>query len=279
MDTRTFQLPKQIIYGTNALSKIVTYSGHRAAIVTDETVMKKNGLDADIVIAESHTIPHTCRNIDGEDLQIFAVKTNVRIAAFPSYKIKEVLAILNDILSIFIPAKDIFETGLNNIGSIFHPAPTLLNMGWIETKKFKFKYYYDGITSSVAKILEQLDEERVMVAKALQTKAITALEWLYEAYGSSGDTIYKALQKTECYKAIEAPVSLRHRYLFEDVPTGLVPIASLARKAGIDTPVMNLMIDLACLACGVNFREIGRTMSSLGLDHMTIDEIKAAIEG
>ena len=59
------------------------------------------------------------------------------------------------------------QTGLNNMGAIFHPALTLLNSGWIEATHGDYQFYIDGVTPSVARVLEALDRERVTVAASL----------------------------------------------------------------------------------------------------------------
>ncbi|MDO9303438.1 MAG: NAD/NADP octopine/nopaline dehydrogenase family protein [Anaerolineales bacterium] len=44
---------------------------------------------------------------------------------------------------------------------IFQPVLTLLNAGWIESTHGDYQFYIDGVTPSVARMLEVLDRERV----------------------------------------------------------------------------------------------------------------------
>ena len=53
------------------------------------------------------------------------------------------------------------------MGAIFHPAISILNAGWIESTHGDFQFYIDGVTPSVAHILEVLDRERVTVASVV----------------------------------------------------------------------------------------------------------------
>ena len=55
---------------------------------------------------------------------------------------------------------NVLNTGLDNMGAIFHPALTLLNAGWIEHTHGDYQFYIDGVTPSVARVLEVLDRER-----------------------------------------------------------------------------------------------------------------------
>ncbi|MFY9482070.1 MAG: NAD/NADP octopine/nopaline dehydrogenase family protein, partial [Tissierellaceae bacterium] len=57
---------------------------------------------------------------------------------------------------------------------------------------------------------------------------------------------------------IDAPTSLKHRYIFEDIPCGLVPLESVGLRLGLDMTYTSLIIDLACKLLDVDFREIGR---------------------
>ncbi len=58
-------------------------------------------------------------------------------------------------------------TSLGNIGMVLHCVPVLMNIGWIESEKTKFEYYYDGISKSIADVLEKIDSERIVIAKAM----------------------------------------------------------------------------------------------------------------
>ena len=55
----------------------------------------------------------------------------------------------------FSVENNIARTSLANIGMILHCAPVLMNIGWIENGKVAFKYYYDGISQTVAKYIEK----------------------------------------------------------------------------------------------------------------------------
>ncbi len=231
------------------------------------------GLCADITLAETNTLVHTCRNIEAEIVDIICVKPAVRLAAFPATRSDEVLTTLNELLPVFQKASNILETGLNSVGAILHPLPTLLNMGWIETDRTQFMYYYDGITPSVAQLLEELDGERMAVGRKLGLSMISTCQWLNENYGSRGNDLFTALQDTDYYRTIEAPRTLDHRYITDDVPTGLVPIDSLGRKLGVPTPMADMLIRLAGRIHNRDYRADGRTLEHLGLADCSADKI------
>ncbi|MGI6660486.1 MAG: NAD/NADP octopine/nopaline dehydrogenase family protein, partial [Bacillota bacterium] len=116
------------------------------------------------------------------------------------------------------------------------PLPVLLNAGRIESK-VAYEHYRDGVTPSVARVLEALDRERLAIARAFGVRTRSTLQWMYHTYGIKAKTLYEAVQKNPGYVGITAPGSLDHRYIFEDVPFGLVPLASFAKIAGVRVPV------------------------------------------
>ena len=105
----------------------------------------------------------------------------------------------------FIDGVNVLQTGLNNMGAIFHPALTLLNAGWIESTHGDYQFYIDGVTPSVARVLEALDRERVTVASSLGIRARTALEWLKLAYDTTGEDLHEAIHNQPGYYGIKAP--------------------------------------------------------------------------
>ena len=131
-----------------------------------------------------------------------------------------------------------------------------MNIGWIETEKVQFKYYYDGISKSVAHYIEKIDKERISVAKASGFEVESLKEWLCRTYNVTGDTLYECIRNNEAYKEIDAPPTIKTRYIFEDIPNGLVPIEAL--DCGIKTPNITTIINLANSVFDTDYRKQGR---------------------
>ena len=60
----------------------------------------------------------------------------------------------------------------------------------------------------------------------------------------------------------------------EDVPTGLVPISYLGRLAGVETPAIDAMINMACQLYDYDFWSSGRNLGSLGLEGLNPSEVR-----
>ena len=232
-----------------------------------------------IVVAEAQTLLYACRKVSPTHVVIKGEKMVVPVAALPASHTSKVVDRLKQYFPVFACANNILETSFSNIGAIFHPTPTLLNTGWIETTHGNFEYYRQGISRGLADLLEKLDAERLAVARAYGVSVLSASEWLEEAYGVSEISLYEAIQKNAAYAGIKAPSEINVRYLTEDVPTGLVPLACLGRIAGVLTPIMDAVIVGASKLLGVDFRENGRNEKNLGLDGLSKEEILSVIIG
>jgi opine dehydrogenase len=164
------------------------------------------------------------------------------------------------------------------MGAIFHPALTLLNAGWIEHTHGDYQFYIDGVTPSVARVLEVLDRERVTVASSVGIRARTSLEWLKLAYDSSGENLYEAIHNQPGYYGIKAPTTLNHRYIFEDVPMSLVPIASLGMRYGVSVRGMESIIGLSSIIHHTDYWRRGRTVERLGLEQWSVNELTRFVQ-
>ncbi len=257
---------------------VVLNPGRTGGALEFRHVLAEAGCTAEIIIAETETFLFASRSNGPAQAQIFRRKNTVPLAALPSTHTQTVLDVLQEVYPQFIAAQNVLHTSLNNMGAVFHPALVLLNAGWIEATGGDFEFYIDGVTPSTALILERLDRERVTVATAMGIRAQTACEWLSRAYSAHGNNLFEAMHDNPGYKGITAPRTLRHRYIFEDVPYSLVPIAELGRRFGVDVWGMESMIQLACVIDGTDYRHRGRTLERMGLVGLSLPEIARLVE-
>ncbi|MFB0564504.1 MAG: NAD/NADP octopine/nopaline dehydrogenase family protein [Candidatus Aminicenantaceae bacterium] len=236
--------------------------------------LKEHGLEKFPFIAEAQTFLYASRSMGPAHARIFSVKNSVPLATLPAYWIPGVVKVINRAFPQFVPGDNIFKTSFDNIGAVFHPALTVLNASWIEETHGDFEYYVQGASESVSKVLEKLDKERLEVAAALGIKAMSAKEWLYTAYSATGKDLYEAIQDNPGYSGIKAPDRLHHRYIDEDVPMSLIPLASIGNMLKVETPTIRSIIHVASMMRGVDFWKEGRTVEKLGIEGMSIKEIR-----
>ena len=252
---------------------VVLHPGRTCGALEFAKVVRDAGSKADVTISEAETFIYASRSDGPAQARIFRIKDAVPLAALPSNRTDQVLKAITPAYPQYIDGTNVLHTGLNNMGAIFHPALTLLNAGWIESTHGDFQFYIDGVTPSVARLLEVLDRERVTVASALGIRAQTAMDWLKMAYTTSGDDLHEAIHNQPGYYGIKAPNTLNHRYIFEDVPMSLVPIASLAQRYGVSVRGMESIIRMACIIHRTDYWRRGRTLRKLGLDRLSVTEL------
>lgn len=228
--------------------------------------LKRQGVKELPQIAETQTIVYTCRKSGPNSAVILALKNDVEIAAISGSDINYIMNRMPDCLKPYFKAVDsVALTSLSNVGMVLHCAPVMLNIGWIECEKVEFKYYYDGISRSVAHLLEKIDGERLAVAKAAGFPVESVKEWLERTYLVSGNDLYECIRNNDAYREIDAPPTINSRYIFEDVPNGLVPVETMGRELGVPTPNITTIIDLACSVMEANYRKSGRRFTMMQL--------------
>lgn len=257
---------------------VVLNPGRTGGALEFKNVLNLSGCKADVIVAEAQTFIFASRSMGPAEAKIFRIKNTVPLAALPANRTPEVLVALEEAYPQFIAAPNVLHTSLNNMGAIFHPALTLLNAGRIESTLGDFEFYVDGVTLSVAKVLEALDRERMTVAAILGIRAVSALEWLEEAYAATGSNLLEAIHNNPGYVGIKAPRSLEHRYIFEDVPMSLVPISNLGENFGVSTRAIDAIIHLARIVHGIDYRQWGRSMADMGIPNLTVAEIKHFVD-
>jgi opine dehydrogenase len=252
---------------------IILHPGRTCGAIEFRTVLNRFNCQADVILAETETFIYTSRSEGPSQAKIFRIKESVPLAALPARDTPQVLSAIQHVYPQFIDGINVLQTGLNNMGAVFHPALTILNAGRIEATHGDFQFYVDGVTPSVAKVLEIIDRERVTIASSLGIRSRTAMEWLQTAYNVQGDSLYDAIQSQTGYFGINAPSSLNHRYISEDLPMSLVPIAALGERYGVSVNGINSLIRLGCILHSTDYWRKGRTLDKLGIKDLSVSEL------
>ncbi|MBI2873871.1 MAG: NAD/NADP octopine/nopaline dehydrogenase family protein [Firmicutes bacterium] len=259
---------------------VLLHPGRTGGALEFYDIFHRRGVPEDVIVGEAQTFIYASRSTGPGEVRVHRVKNIVPIAAMPATRTPELVSKVQEAYPQFVGAPSVLKTSLDNMGAIFHPALIILNAGRIESTGGDFEFYFEGVTPSVANVLEALDRERVAVARALGVRALSAFEWLEAAYGAQGRNLWEAMHDNEGYGGIKAPPTLEHRYIFEDVPASLIPIISLGRLLGVPTPSMQTIVHLAHLIHGIDYWVVGRTVREMGLDGMSKEEIiRYTLEG
>ena len=257
---------------------IMLSPGRTAGAIEVGNILRNHNRAADVLVVEAQTAPYLCRR-NGAEVTIFGVKKRVPCAGFPKEQMPRFMDMIQPLFPQYEAKSSIWETSLHNVGMLLHPTTVLMNISRFESDQaFKF---YGSISPSIAEIIEKQDAERLEVAARLNVKIPSLVEWLADAYGSTGANLYETIRNTVPYKELPAPLfktgeDLKAaRFIAEDIPTGLVPVAALGEKIGVPTPAINSIIDLANTLSDIDFRTVGRNLPQLGLEDFGVDELRA----
>ncbi|KON87905.1 hypothetical protein AF332_14430 [Sporosarcina globispora] len=213
-----------------------------------------------ITIAETSAMPFVSKADHNGTVSINKVKKNVLIGSI-SYSAHTPIS--KKFLKTFpqlTPARNVFETSLNNTNVIIHTPIALFNASRIDASE-EFQFYPQGASQKTVSYIEKIDEERLRIAKILGVETQDILTLLNEFYQTDYSSLYKAL--SGLFPKGSGPASLDHRYLTEDIPYGLVPISDLGKLAGVDTPYAEAIIHTASLLMGRDFRKEGVDLRGL----------------
>lgn len=226
-----------------------------------------------VVVAETATLPYACRIIKEGTVNVYhKLAGGLYLSAIPSSKTHHVLSVYRQIYPFALPAENVFRTILQNANPVLHPVITVLNAALIERTKGDFRFYEEGVTPAIGRMIEAVDRERIEIGSALgldimNDPEISVLQgYLSEADYASGYT------NAPGFQGIRAQESLQHRYLDEDVGYGLVFLSELGRTIGTDTKTMDAVITMASVLTEKDYRrDAPRTLESIGF---TIEEVQ-----
>jgi opine dehydrogenase len=251
---------------------VLLLPGRTGGALEFRRVLGQAGCRADVVLGEANTFPIAARTTGPATSVVFGCKSELLAAALPASSNGDLLAACRPILPRIVPCRSVLHTGLANVGAILHPVITLANADRIQAGEL-FDFYTEGVTKSVAAVLAAADAERIQIARAYGVAVDSLIGWIATAYGHHADTVLDAVAGNPAYVGIKAPTALAHRYLLEDVPTGLIPLLELGRSASLHLPTLSGLVDAARRALGDARWQRTRTLAALGLDGMTPDEI------
>ncbi len=256
---------------------IFIHPGATGGALEFKKVLSDRNCKAAITLAEAESLLYACRCPKPGHAVIFGIKNELMVAALPAADTPRVVNLLDAAFPQIHAGANVLETSLSNANAMMHPAPTLLNTSLIESEH-DWLYYWDGVTPSIGAFVEALDEERRAVAEAFGLKLPGILEWYRVHYGAVGDTLSEAVKRNQAYAEVKGQKTLHTRYLLEDIPTGLVPMAMLGNLAGVEVARMETVIKLGEFLIGKDFTASGRNLENLGLAGMTVGEIREYIE-
>ncbi|KAI1166207.1 putative NAD/NADP octopine/nopaline dehydrogenase [Nemania serpens] len=168
---------------------------------------------------------------------------------------------------------NVIEVAFYNFNGVLHPITAVMNAGWVEHTKGDFYFYRQGMTPSVTKIMQQIDNERIAIASHYG-QATSCLKQMNTYYGLNHGSLNEFAERSTLHSTMKVcPTSMQHRYLLEDLPYVLVPWYELGVKAGLESPFIRSLILWSSMINGTDYLGVGRNVKALGLENWSLDEI------
>ncbi|BBK41159.1 hypothetical protein STVA_11790 [Allostella vacuolata] len=217
-------------------------------------------------IVDASTSLFTARRTGPAAVRVLKVKDVIELAAIPADRGPRALAMLEGLFGPrFRLEPNALTVSLNNHNPVYHVPPLLCNLSRAEKREDWM--IWEGITPGVARFVQLVDEERLLVVRRYGTREVTVGDYFRQAHGAVGETLPEIFQSVA--KKLKGPIgpqSFEHRFITEDVPYALVFFHALGEAAGIAMPVTRNLIELTSALYGRDFTAEGHTLARLGLD-------------
>jgi opine dehydrogenase len=261
---------------------VVLNPGSTGGALAFKNVLRDKRVSADVPVCETNTLAYICRLTGAAKVKI-TVRTKTQFASLPGRQTQTCFEIFQEIFPGGTARRNVLETSLTNFNAVMHAPGMVMNAGWIEFTKGNFSYYCEGTTPAVAKVIDEIDKERIALCRQIGYSSDRFVEHFYKAGSTSENafksgSVYTALQESEPNRFIRAPENLSHRFLSEDVPYGIVPMAHLGKMLGVRTPTINALVDLASVINETNYWQAGWTPERLGIQGMNLEQLLFYVE-
>ena len=262
--------------------QIVSYLGKGGGTLVFAQSLKSLEVKKNIVLGETNTLPYASKSVGPAQIRVGILKKGGFIAAaLPAKNTKKLVDNLKEIYPVAVAAANVLETLLTDFNAIDHVGALIPNIGYVANSTGEYRLFKEGVTPSVGRVIQGVDRERLAIMKALGLDQTPYEEWLFKQgfIDSVESTVYEAIQKSTLKGAIPCgPSIMQHRYITEDVPYGLVTMASLGDMLGVPTPVIKSLITLASVMNQIDYWKEGRTVEKLGISGLKANELRRFVE-
>lgn len=246
--------------------QVICFSaGSCASIILKNKIQCKQ-----ILVGEMQGNIYPCRLLpDGKLISAFAYKEK-GVSAFPAKDNDEFVKLMSEIYPCHA-VRNVFQATLNSPNTSIHLAGTLMGTAKMETME-DFRLYRDGLSPSVAALIETVESEKEKVMELMG----------YDMGRAVGEI--RALMDYDChphlniFRGLEGPTGVNHRYVIEDAYAGNSLLLSLAKEFQVMAPVLEGLIAIASALNKTDFYGTGRTLEYFGLKGRSPEEINLYLE-
>lgn len=192
-----------------------------------------------------------------------------KVASLPASDTEKVLAALEGVVE-YTANQNVFE-GVVNAGNVInHIASTVMAAAEIDHKGDQFSLFKYAFTPSVVHCISKIAQERTAVIEAMGMKQHGVPMGMIEKVQNLEDHP----EVHVFYEYMDGPNALDHRYLHEDCGCGGAFVLSVAKRLGMEMPVLESFLGVAGAINDRDYIHGGRTLENLGFSSdMTLEDI------
>jgi opine dehydrogenase len=250
-------------------------------------MMRQEGCGANVIVGGWSSMPYGVRVVEPGKVNCIARTRELLGDALPSSDGEEFFDILKG-----IPAFDgtvevkkgdtVVGVDLSNPNPVVHVPGSVLNVGAMEVSetegilgipKGKYSMYKYGMSPAVSRAQLAFYREERKIAGAMGVRMIDYREDQFFWKASVMGVEFWSPFADVLIPPIAGPTSVEHRYFSEDIPVGTVTRYNLARKFGVDVPVISSMVWLGSAVCGHDFLKEGVSLKELGIEDLSKEQI------
>ena len=207
-------------------------------------------------------------------VNVNTVRQKIDVATLPKSEIEAGHALCTELFGDrFVKRDGLLAIALSNLNPQNHLGIALLNLTRME--KGENWGQGDNITPTVGRVIEALDEERLAIAKSFGLSVRTVREHFSLSFHVPIGTVSEMNQQMHAAgRGGFGPSTVDSRYIFEDVPFGLVPTSLLGRLSGHPAILHEAGTALLSAATGRDLAAENDLLPHLGLEKLSIGELE-----
>lgn len=243
------------------LKMLLIIPGALGSIFFSKRISREN-----LLIAEGESSAFDARISKYGEIEILFTNVRNALGFIPNKRNEEGVSIAKQIYPTYVASRsNVIESSLHNPNLVVHTTGVIMSASRIEYSKGEFWLYKEAFTPSTWNLISALDEEKNQVIKAYEGVPMNYLEVAEWRNSIELGNPMESFNNYSVNGSPKGPSSLNTRYIWEDVPNGLVLLIQLATYAGIEVPVAKSLLCIANAIWKTDFMKLGRDLASLNI--------------
>ena len=230
-------------------------------------ILGQEAKEKGVAICETGAQLFLCASPSPVSVDVKTIKQGIALACTEASRTGEVIETLKEAFPQLTAGKNVVDTSLNGSNPVVHGPIATFNITRLENGE-DYTLFGTALPQKTVEYIEHIDAERCAVAQAVGVEGISVLDILNSFWPDKKTSVYGALKENKAYEATPGPKSLKHRYLDEDLPYGLVPLVRLGDIYGVDTPYLDALIRVLGMYLGRDYLKEGPAVENFNFKEL-----------